>query len=88
MKTVVKKAELSNQQNSEARPAYYTATSSPVPDYMKTYNEPLYNYGQSKEVSYQDSPSNPNSGGNTTFGALGGIGTYGGEASFKYGDYN
>jgi hypothetical protein len=90
VKTLLKKTEISNQQNNEARPTYYTATSSPVPDYMKSYNDPLYyNYEPSKgEVSYQDSPTNLNSGNNNTFGALGGIGAYGAETSFKYGDYS
>lgn len=59
-------------------------SSSPIPEYIKTYNEPLYGFDASKAaVSYQDSPLNQNSS-----NAFGNVGAYGGDFSLKYGDYS
>lgn len=84
MKKLLKKAELKPQPTEEYRPSYFTVSSSPIPDYVKTYNEPLYGFDASKAaVSYQDSPLNQNSS-----TAYGNVGAYGADFSLKYGDYS
>ena len=87
MKLLLKKAEYvaPQQDQSDYKPAFFSSTSSPMPDYLKNYNEPLFGgfeAPKSEGLVGQESPMN--------YGSYGSYGSYsyGGEGVSKYGDYN